>query len=219
MALVTMTETQAIAKVRDVARQQDTTAWPDADIVLEINRFAQEMYAFMDHEGMAADFWASDGVLTETEATQAFTFPVDYYSWNSFYDLQEKRPITLVVEGALYPEHERFRNWPAGPVRAIQIESVTANSSTALRKGNFWPTPSAGYTPDIRIHYQRLPAIPGGAGNYYDMPLHLHRFLVLGTAAEIAIADDPIYQVIERRLAREARKVGFTRFIEERRAA
>lgn len=153
---------------------------------------------------VVVDFWrtkansATSGTgVVVTAGNSTGYLPVDYYHWESFYDLTSKKKLSVISSTASRDRViELIRKRPAGPPEAIEILDMATNGANWQRKFQFIPDTLTGVTPSVELVYYRLPASMAGstpATEYPDAPVEFHTLWVDGAILELMAPSNPNY--------------------------
>lgn len=192
------------------AASSATAYWgSDANLFLYINRVGQSIPVkvgmLMDSpKAVLIDFWKSkaDSSTTGTglviaAGSSTGYLPVDYYYYDSFYDLTNKNAIDVIENPAKRRRSiELLKKKPAGPPEAIEILGMALNGSNWHRSFALVPSTVSTVTPSVQLVYYRIPAsMPGadGTAEYPDAPVEYHPLWIYGTVVELMARSDPNY--------------------------
>ncbi len=216
MAVQRLTLAQITAQILNLyGVYQSADAWwsSDANLYKYINRAGQNIpikvgMLLKSNKPVLIDFWR-DTVTSATSGTSLYIaasastgyLPTDYYHYESFYDLTNKRPVYVIDNPVRHIRTiELLKNKPAGPPEAIELNDMTLNSTTWCRQFTIYPSTISGVTPSISLVYYRLPATMAGSdasAEYPDAPVEFHSLWVYGPLLDLMAPNHANYERVK----------------------
>ena len=182
----------------------------DANLFLKINMVGQNIPAKVGMllkaggRKVGIDFWKTQvtsatsgtGLVIAAGSSTGYC-PVNYYHYESFYDLTNGSRIHVIEDPVRHQATlENLKKKPAGPPEAVEFLDMATLSTNWQRKFIILPSTVSGVTPSVQLTYYRLPAsMPGDDGDaeYPDAPIEYHALWAYGTIMEVLARSDPEY--------------------------